>query len=398
MRISSNQITSRASTEMMQRQVDIAKFQEQISSGKRVNNPSDDPAVAGQLLGIEEATNRLDQFNRNSIAAESRLALEETAIAAVSETLMRLRELALSANSGPVDDATRSAIEAELIQRTDELYDTANSRDANGDYLFSGSNSSIQPFHRQVPVNYAGSDDNNYLSIGLGRKIQLGDSGADVFQRIRNGNGTFQTSLATANTGSAIISAGGVTDLGTYTNSQYEVSFTSPTTFDITNTDTGSVVQSGVNYQSGQAIEFEGLSINITGLPNSGDAYVIRPSENQDIFSMVNDFTLAMQNSPVSTAEKANQQQDVNAILVNLDQALSHLNSKRSLVGARLNTIDSARNENEAVNLQLHRTVADLEDADLTDSVIQLQSNINSLEALQQSYARVENMSLFNFI
>ena len=114
---------------------------------------------------------------------------------------------------------------------------------------------------------------------------------------------------------------------------------------------------------------------------------------------MVNDFTLAMQNSPVTTAEKANQQQqDVNAILLNLDQALSHLNNKRSLVGARLNTIDSARNENEAVNLQLNRTVADLEDADLTDSVIQLQSNINSLEALQQSYARVENMSLFNFI
>lgn len=113
---------------------------------------------------------------------------------------------------------------------------------------------------------------------------------------------------------------------------------------------------------------------------------------------MVNDFSLAMQNTPITAADKASQQQDVNAILVNFDQALSHLNNKRSLVGARLNTIDSARNENEAVNLQLNRTMADLEDADITDTIIQLQTNINSLETLQKSYARVESMSLFNFI
>ena len=398
MRISSNQIASRMSSEMMQRQVDIAKNQEQIASGKRVNRPSDDPAVASQLLGMEEASSQLQQFNRNSIAAESQLAMEETSIAAVSNTLMRLRELALTSNNGAVDNATRSAIGAELVQRTDELYDLANSRDGNGDYLFSGSLKNTQPFHRQTPVQYAGSDDTNRLPIGLGRQIQLGDSGADVFQRIRNGNGIFQTSLSPTNTGSAIISEGTMTDLSAYTNSPYEVSFTSSTTFDITNTDTGSVIQSGVSYQSGNAIEFEGLSISITGSANSGDSYVIRPSENQDIFSMVNDFTVAMQNTPITAADKAKQQQDVNAILVNFDQALSHLNDKRSMVGARLNTIDSARDENEAVNLQLHRTQADLEVADITDTIIQLQTNINSLEALQKSFSRVENMSLFNFI
>ncbi len=383
---------------MMQRQVDISKSQEQIASGKRVNRPSDDPAVAGQLLGIEEASDQLEQFNRNSIAAESRLAMEETSIAAVSDTLMRLRELALTANSGPVDDATRSAIAAELVQRTDELYDIANSRDANGDYLFSGSNSNIQPFHRQVPVQYAGSDDSNRLPIGLGRQIQLGDSGADVFQRVRNGNGTFQTSLSLSNTGTAIISEGGVTDLSALSNANYEIRFTSPTTFDITNTDTAVVIQSGSSYESGNAIEFEGLSINITGSVNSGDAYVIRPSENQDIFSMVNDFTLAMKNTPVSATDKAKQQQDVNTILGNFDQALSHLNNKRSLVGARLNTLDSAKNENEAVNLQLNRTQAELEDADITETIIQLQTNINSLETLQKTFTRIENMSLFKFI
>ncbi|MBX2839219.1 MAG: flagellar hook-associated protein FlgL [Gammaproteobacteria bacterium] len=398
MRISSNQLAMGMAAQMMQRQIDIAKSQEEVASGKRVNRPSDDPAVAGQLLGMQEARNTLDQYNRNAITAESRLGMEETAIAAAADTLMRLRDLALTANSGAVDNATRSAIGAELLQRTDELYDIANSRDANGDYLFSGSKSTSQPFHRQVPVQYSGSDDNNRLPIGLGREIQLGDSGSDVFQRIRNGNGTFTTSQAPTNTGSAIISAGEVTDLTAFTHSQYVVSFTSPTTFDITNSDTGAPVQTGVTYDSGNAIEFDGLSIDITGSANTGDEYVIRPSENQDIFSMVNDFSVAMSNSPVSVADKAKQQQSVNSILVNIDQALAHLNDKRSLVGARLNTIDAARDENNAVNLQLNRTVASIEDADITSTIIELQSNINSLETLQKSYSRVQNMSLFNFI
>lgn len=383
---------------MMQRQIDIAKSQEEVASGKRVNRPSDDPAVAGQLLGMQEATNTLEQYNRNAIAAESRLSMQETAIASAADTLMRLRELALTANSGAVDSATRTAIGAELEQRTDELYDIANSRDANGDYLFSGSKSTSKPFFEQVPVQYNGSDDNNRIPIGLGREIQLGDSGADVFQRIRNGNGTFVSSLQPTNTGSAIVSAGEVTDVTSYTPSNYLISFTSPTTFDITNTDTGTAVQTGVTYESGNSIEFEGLSIDITGSANTGDAYVIRPSANQDIFSMVNDFSVAMSNNPISTADKAQQQQSVNSIISNIDQALAHLNDKRSLVGARLNTIDAARDENDAVNLQLNRTIADVEDADITNTIIQLQSNINSLEALQNSYSRVQSMSLFNFI
>jgi len=203
-------------SQMMQRHIDIAKSQEEVSSGKRVNRPSDDPAVAGQLLGMQEATNTLEQYNRNSIAAESRLGMEETAIASVADTLMRLRELALTANNGPVDSATRTAIGAELEQRTKELYDIANSRDANGDYLFSGSKSTSKPFSPGVPVQYNGSDEVNRIPIGLGREIQLGDSGSDVFQRIRNGNGTFIASLDPANTGSAIISAGEVTDATTH--------------------------------------------------------------------------------------------------------------------------------------------------------------------------------------
>ncbi len=398
MRISSNQIIQRITSEIMSRHVAIADAQEQVSTGKKVNKPSDDPAAAGQLITLESATSQLSQYDRNASAAETRLVLEETALSSISESIMRLRELALTANSGAVDDAIRSALAAEVDQRLNEIFDVANSRDANGDYLFSGSNGNVQPFHRQLPVSYAGSDDNNQLPIGLGRHIQLGDSGADVFQRIRNGNGNFQTSQMPINTGTALISAGAVTDVSTYDLSSYEIEFVSANQFNVTNTDTGAAIQTGVPYADGFAIEFGGISVNLTGVPAVGDKFTIQPSANQDMFTTVSNFASALQNSPNSPSERVQQQHRVNSTITELDQILAHINTMRSRVGSRLSTLDSGRDENAAVQLQLSITRASIEDADITETVIRLQANVNSLETLHKSYARIQNMSLFNFI
>ena len=398
MRISNYQITQRITHDMMRKQIDVASSQERIATGLRVNRPSDDPAAAGQLQHIDEASSQLDQYNRNSYAAETRLVLEETALATVAETVMRLRELALSANSGAVDDSTRSALLAEVEQRLNELYDTANSRDSNGDYLFSGSNGEVQPFVRQVPVGYIGSDDSNQLPIGLGRTIQLGDSGAEIFQRIRTGNGHFSTDSGTTNTGTALISLGSVTDLATYNNSQFRIEFTSQNSFNVINADTGNTIQNNVSYVSGTDIEFGGITVGLTGSPEAGDLFTIRPSANQDLFTLVANFENLLRNSPDNSVERANQQQNINSTLADLDQALDHINSARSRVGSRLTTIDTSRDENASVQLQLARTKSEFEDADITQTAIQLQANVNSLEALQKSYVRIQNMSLFNFI
>ena len=67
-------------------------------------------------------------------------------------------------------------------------------------------------------------------------------------------------------------------------------------------------------------------------------------------------------------------------------------------MGTRLQIIDSSREENEAISLQLARTTSDIEDVDVADAVTRLEDRAFALEALQKSWARVGNLSLFNYL
>lgn len=397
-RMPSNLMVSRIANDIVQKQYELADIQEKISTGKEINRPSDDPAQAARLLGMQEASSQLDQYQRNATIAESQLSLEENALVGVSNTLNRIRELALSSNSGATDDHTRSSISAEIKLSLSEIYDLANSRDSLGNYVFGGNNNQTAPFSGVEPVSYAGGDDVNQLSIGLGREMPSGDSGVDVFMRIRNGNGDFSVSANPTNTGTGIIAAGSVIDKALYDAVPYRIEFTAANTFDILNDDTGATLQAGATYTPGEPIEFNGIRSGISGTPNAGDQFTIAPSSNQDIFSTISKFVTALDASPTTPAGDAQLQQNVNDVLLNLDRGLDHINITRAKVGTRLASLDSSRDENAGIKLQLERSQAEVEDIDIAQAVTSLQNQANTLEIVQKSFARIENLSLFNFL
>lgn len=397
-RTPSNFLSSRVAVDIVQKQNELAKVQEQISSGKRINRPSDEPAYAARLLGMRQATSQLDQFNRNASAAESQLVLEETALTGVSNSLNRIKELALSANNGAVDDYTRAAVNAEVKLRLDELYDFGNSRDSFGNFLFGGSNTTSPPFAKQDPVIYSGGDDTYDLAVSTGRNIQTADSGKDVFMRLRDGNGDFAVAAEAANTGTGIIYRGQVTDPAAFDASPFRISFTSESTYDVYDDNTGAQISSANTYTESSSININGMQTSISGKPVAGDTFNLSPSANQDIFSTVSKFVDALERSPNSAAGSARMTQDINETLDSLDTALDHINTVRASVGTRLNTLDTVRDENSNIKLQLERILADVEDIDIAEAVTNLQASANSLEMLQKSYSRIEGLSLFNYM
>ncbi|MFK8077123.1 MAG: flagellar hook-associated protein FlgL [Granulosicoccus sp.] len=397
-RLPSNYIVSQIASDIVSKQYELAQVQEQISSGKKVNRPSDEPAYSARILSMREATSKLEQYDRNSSAAESQLSLEEGALDGVVNNINRIRELALTANNGIVNETTRQAIHAEVKLQLDELYTLANSRDSFNNFIFGGNNNQSTPFSKGEPVVYSGSDDASEMPIGLGRKVKTGDSGLDVFMRIRNGNGTFVTSLNPANTGSGTISQGSVTDTTAYDRDTYRVQFTSSTTYDVINDTTGATVSTSNTHTDTGPIEFNGIRTVISGVPEPGDSFTIEPSKNQDLFSTVSKFISALDQTPTTSSDTAKYTQAVNDAILNLDTGLDHINNIRSGVGARLNSIDSSREQNSNVQLQIERVLTDVEDIDIAEAVTNLQTQANSLEILQKSFSRIEGLSLFNYM
>ena len=398
MRVSTAMLNRQSVNDMIRQQSEISAVQADIASGKRVNSPKDDPAQAGRLLNMSEADARLAQFDRNSISAEARLSLEETALTGVNDSLLRIRDLVLTANNSTLDSHSHSAIHAEVTQRLDELYDLANVRDSNGDFLFSGSNGVSRPFTQGGSTVYNGNDDSRVVSIGLGESIQTGDSGADVFVRIKEGNGVFAVNADAANTGTGIMSTGSLVDPSAYVDTPHSIVFTSGSTFDIVDSNSGATIQAGMAFVENDPISFNGIELNLRGVPATGDVFDVAPSQFKDIFSTVSDFATALAAPAVTTSDKASQSQTFNSVLANLDQSLEHVNTIRSRVGTRLTSIDSRREENNAVSIQLQQARSNIEDLDITKAVTELQTRVNSLEILQQSYAAIDNLSLFNYM
>jgi len=396
-RISSNESSRQVTADIRRQQTAIAEAREQLSSGKRINRPSDDPAHAARLVDMAAADRRLDQYERNADAAESRLTLEESALARVNDTLARVRELTLSAGGGK-NASDRAIIAGEIGGRLAELYDAGNARDAAGDYLFAGSRADTRPFERGEPVEFRGNAVGRELSIGGSRTVASGDSGVDAFLRVPTGNGRFATDVDAGNTGSATIATGSVTDGAAFRNVDYRIEFTSATSFDVVDVASGTAVLAAQPFTDGEPITFEGITTSIDGTPAVGDSFHVRSGERRDVFATVARLERLLLEPGDTPADRARLEQGIGNALDDLDRAVDGINAARGRAGTRLQIVESSREENEGISLQLARTRADIEDVDVAEAVTELENHAFALEVLQKSWARVQNLSLFNYL
>ena len=90
--------------------------------------------------------------------------------------------------------------------------------------------------------------------------------------------------------------------------------------------------------------------------------------------------------------------QTFGATINDLDQALEHMNTLRSESGARLKAMDDSREENAALKVQIAQTRSGIEDLDMAEAITKLESEVFSLEVLQKSYARIRDLSIFNYL
>ncbi len=234
MRVSTSSAFATGLSAMQRLQAALDHTQRQIASGRRILRPSDDPIANSRAIEIRESIGRLTQFNRNANIAATRLSQEEAALGSVNNVLQRVRELALQANNSTQSDESRGAIAVEMREYLDQLVQIANQKDGNGSQLFAGNLESTTPVTRSGGAYaYNGDQGQRYIQIGEGRLVADGDSGAELFFNIRNGNGDFMTSPAAANTGSGVLAAGSVVDPGAWDQGEYTVRFIDPENYEV---------------------------------------------------------------------------------------------------------------------------------------------------------------------
>lgn len=397
MRISTSQIQRQGVAAILEQQAKMAHTQLQIATGRRILRPSDDPAGAKQLLDLGETAAINQEFQKNLAAAAGRLGLEDSVLAGVTDQLHRFRELAVQGNSATLNDTDRRALAAEIRERLAGLIDLANTRDATNNALFAGYQTDLQAFVATPSgVVYNGDQGQRFRQVGPSVQVATGDSGADVFQFIRNGNGIFRSAENTANLGDGILGAGSVTDPSAYVADTYTITFLTASDYEVRDSAL-TLIASGV-YTSGNAIAFNGIGTTITGAPAAGDSFTVSPSTYQDVFTTVQNLADALEIGHVDDAARGRFGNAVNRAIGDLDQALEHILDVRARVGGRLNALDSQQNVNEDLGLFISEAMSNVGDLDLVDAASRLQLELTAFQAAQQSYVRIQALSLFDLL
>lgn len=415
MRVSTAQIFDASNRGMGRNQVDLLKLQSQMASGRKMLSPSDDPIASAQALVLTQSKEVSAQYLRNQGAAESRLGLLEGQIGAVGDLMQYVREKVVQAGNTTLSNADRGFIAKDLEAQFSELLGIANAQDGTGSYLFSGYQGAVRPFSvTDTGASYAGDDGQRLLQVEASRQMSTSVSGSELFERIRNGNGTFVTETTSTNQGTASIDRGGVTNLGAWnqglsTVAEITISFSinaaNQTSYTLFAAD-GTTMDGPLPFTSGQSIPLKngatdlGASVTISGAPADSDTFSVKPSTDQSIFTTLrNTITMLTQGigspSGTTSTDYANK---LAANLLDIDQAMENVLKVHTSIGSRLNELDSLGNAGADLQLQYESSLSSLQDLDYAKAISEMAQKQMQLEAAQLSFKQISQLSLFSML
>lgn len=206
MRITNRMLISNVLTNINNNLKVMSNTQKQMSSGKRVSRPSDDPIVVARVLSFKSALDSMEQYDKNMQDARGWVDASESALSMATETLQRARELAVYGANGTLPKESMQALAHEIDQLIDELVQTANTS-YGGRFLFGGSQTTKAPFERiadekdlDYPVRYIGNDANLDWEIAPQVTITVNENGQRVFMEAVGNKSVFEVlaSLKTA--------------------------------------------------------------------------------------------------------------------------------------------------------------------------------------------------------
>ncbi|TFH85392.1 flagellar hook-associated protein 3 [Billgrantia azerbaijanica] len=432
MRISSVTMFEQGVSSMNRQQGDFLKVSQQIASGRRVVNPSDDPQASSRAVGVSQSKAVTQQYADARVSARNSLAQGESVLHSVSDAIASAKTLLVKASSDTLSDVDRQSEAAELRGIYETLIGQANATDGNGRYLFGGYQDDSPPFARTAGggvsgVEYIGDDNSRAQRIDASRLMPVADNGATIFRGVPSGAGYVARAERDTDPGSG--NTLGVQESKGFYGNGGSVTFKGPSRVDaddpnygkamtLTFSVVGGVPSVAVADEGGNLIpvtgtisadgeartlEFGGVSLTLEGMPADGDQIQLRPADhgdaNQDLFKSLKDAIDVLEMDQQDLDEnRAHFHNTLSSTMRELDNSLDNVLTVRASMGARLNELDvvDAVGSNRMMNYE--QTLSDLVDLDYNEAVAEYSLRQVGLQAAQKAFVDVKGMSLFNYL
>ncbi|WP_263080826.1 flagellar hook-associated protein FlgL [Endozoicomonas sp. Mp262] len=378
MRISTTQLNNILFQSMQRNSSALNETYNQVSTGKRILQPADDPIDTVRLLQLGDEKAALEQYQGNIETLERDLAREESVLGSMNNVLQRMREISLQAGNGSYGQGELNALAVELDELVEQLQGYGNYQLADGQYLFSGTRTNTKPVQQASgSFSYAGNNQQRNVSISSFSKVPANDTARSLL---------FNVSLTASY-------SSGAPQLNSYDINNLEV-FGQYTEIRITHNGSDFTVEYDLldgstdveNIAAGTSLALKGVAVELTAAPVSGDVITIKPN---DILSGIKQFSDNLKSGGAFDGDEA---------LIMVDNTLARVGETQTSVGKRLNILSSVKASHEDIKLLGEELRTALEDVDLAEAISRMKLQEAILQASQQAYASIDQLGLFNYI
>ncbi len=430
MRISSVTMYEQSTASINRQQNDFLKISQQIASGRRVVNPSDDPQSAARAVRVDQSKAITQQFEDSRVSARNSLAQTESILNSISDSVISAKTRLVQASSDTLSDVDRESIASELKGIYETMIGQANATDGNGRYLFGGYADNAPPFvkNSEGNIEYKGDDNARQQRIDASRLMPVTENGISIFQSVPSGAGYVAEAVKSSDGGQPIAgvlgrNGGSITFSGPQVSNvndpgygdSYRVVFYEDTTVDSGvsyqvqrfsegewQEDPDDLVVTGEYVGKGQQLSFGGVNVTLTGSAEPDDEILVAQSGSEqrpaDLFRTMEAAIRVLENPATTGAEKAELRNTLNTSMRDLDNALDNVLTVRASAGAKLNELDvvDAVGSNRMLNYE--QTLSDLVDLDYADAISEYSLRQVGLQASQKAFVDIKGMSLFDFM
>lgn len=395
----------------------------QYNTGKLFQTAGENPGGMSASMKYESDIASYKQYGLNAKIVADALSQEETALGQIYETMSSIQTRLIQAVNGTLDDGSRAALAEDIKQAQAQLFNTMNTKNAEGEYIFSGAKSSKPTFTLTSDGKYVCQADGSSKNVNVSPNltVQTTDSGLNIFENVhlaadftatatgQNGNAKdYQSSISDYDQFNALYSKyfnqGVNGQPAAATDNTLTIKVGADNKFELQDSK-GNTIDSG-EVKDGKII-VQGMEFEVPGgAPANGDTISIKLEEpkSDNILNQLTDIIKSL-NTPIDnakpadvTALRAQLTRDIVKMQENLNISKKQVDTYRGLVGARGANIEDIIKSNESLHDIKKEANANVSEIDAFEAVSNLLVTQNALQVAQQSYNIVHSTSLFDFM
>jgi flagellar hook-associated protein 3 FlgL len=364
MRISSNLLYNQFLRGLNDNSSKLTDISNQLATGKKINKPSDDVLGTSQVLDYKLSISQNDQYESNIAQANNYLDFSDTVLSQVSDTLGSLKNLISEGGGTSGSTENRASYSSQTANLRDFLLDLSNSTYLNK-YVFSGFQTDQQAYVYDSTNNqYVYQGDSGQLKLSIDKRMT---------QTINFVGSSDDSNIATA----------------------FSYTLKAPETTTLSD---GSLVTYTAVPNSSRGDT--NIQVNITNPDHPGDPNYEDSFNFSNFMDLANTLSHAWQYQDVggSALSESKSMNRIAALAIPLGKAQNQVLTVQSEVGIRQASLNDQKTRLNANTVIFQNAQSQTEDANMDETIMDLQKISTVLEALRMSSSKVLSKSLFDFL